>query len=490
MTTLRPSSSKTARAAGPARAGLAALLLALPLPGGAADADRRARILAPTADFSAAERWEALSGGTATNRTRFGAKAFSQFSAGLALARRADFFIGDGLFRRPWITAPASTRSADGLGPLYNARACQRCHLRDGRGHPPADDGDSRVSMLARLGIPAPGGARPDPVYGEQLQDLAIPGHAPEGRLELRYRERPVALAGGETASLRVPAYRIREPGYGPLHPAVRLSPRVAQPMIGLGLLEAVAEADLLARADPHDADGDGISGRPNRLPDGRLGRFGWKAGQPGLRAQIAAALSADLGLSSPDRDAEWGDCTAAQAACRAAPHGESPEDGDVEAPELFIQKLLAYARNLAVPTRRGADDSAVLRGKRLFYGSGCAGCHTPKHATRRDYPEAALAGQLIWPYTDLLLHDMGEGLADGLPEGAASGREWRTPPLWGIGLTEAVSGHTQFLHDGRARNLLEAVLWHGGEARASRDAVAGMEPAERAALLAFLNSL
>ena len=490
MTIPRPSSSKTGPA-GPARAGLAALLLALPAAGSAMDAAERARILAPAADFAAAERWEALPGGTATNRKRFGAKAFSQFSAGLALARRADFFIGDGLFRRPWITAPASTRSADGLGPLYNARACQRCHLQDGRGHPPATDDDSRVSMLARLGIPAPGGgAQPEPVYGAQLQDLAIPGHAPEGRLEIRYRERPVRLAGGETASLRVPAYRVREPGYGPLHPEVRLSPRVAQPMIGLGLLEAVAEADLLARADPHDADGDGISGRPHRLPDGRLGRFGWKAVQPDLRGQIASALSADLGLSSPDRDQEWGDCTAAQAACRAAPHGESPEDGGVEVPELFIEKLLAYSRNLAVPARRGADDPAVLRGKELFYGSGCIGCHAPKHATRRDYPEAALAGQLIWPYTDLLLHDMGAGLADGLPEGAASGREWRTPPLWGIGLTEAVSGHTQFLHDGRARNLLEAVLWHGGEAQASRDAVAAMAPAERAALLAFLNSL
>ena len=490
MTIPRPSSSK-AGAAGRARAGLAALLLALPAAGSAMDAAERARILAPTADFATAERWETLSGGTATNRKRFGAKAFSQFSAGLALARRADFFIGDGLFRRPWITAPASTRSADGLGPLYNARACQRCHLQDGRGHPPAADDDSRVSMLARLGIPAPGGdAQPDPVYGAQLQDLAIPGHAPEGRLEIRYRERPVRLAGGETASLRVPEYRVREPGYGPLHPKVRLSPRVAQPMIGLGLLEAVAEEDLLARADPLDADGDGISGHPQRLPDGRLGRFGWKAGQPDLRGQIVAALSADLGLSSPDQDQEWGDCTAAQAACRAAPHGESPEDGDVEVPELFIEKLLAYSRNLAVPARRDADDPTVLRGKELFYGSGCTGCHAPKHATRRDYPEAALAGQLIWPYTDLLLHDMGAGLADGLPEGAANGREWRTPPLWGIGLTAAVSGHTQFLHDGRARNLLEAVLWHGGEAQASRDAVAAMAPKERAALLAFLNSL
>ena len=481
---------------------LAPLLAPLPAWGDApavAQENRRAAILAPASDFSRAERWEELSGGTATNRTRFGPKAFSQFSTGLALASQADFFIGDGLFRRPWVTAPSSTRSADGLGPLYNARACQRCHLRDGRGHPPEASADGAVSMVLRLSRPAPAGARahslPDPVYGHQLQDLAIPGHPPEGRIEVRYREVTVAVSAGAALMLRRPEYRIADLGYGPMHAEVRLSPRVAPPMIGLGLLEAVAEEAIVAAADPTDRDGDGISGRPNRVWSTRhkrvmLGRFGWKAEQPGLPEQSASAFFHDMGLSNPLHAEEWGDCTEAQRRCRTAPHGESEEDGGFEVPQAFMKPLLIYVRNLAVPARREVSDATVLRGKKLFYNAGCTGCHAPKMATRKDYPIRALAGQLIWPYTDLLLHDMGDGLADDHPEGEASGREWRTPPLWGIGLTQDVSGHTYFLHDGRARNLAEAVLWHGGEAKASRDQFAAMQPAQRDALIAFLNSL
>jgi CxxC motif-containing protein (DUF1111 family) len=273
------------------------------------------------------------------------------------------------------------------------------------------------------------------------------------------------------------------------------LSPRVAPPMIGLGLLEAVADADILARADPDDADGDGISGRPNRVWSADReaivpGRFGWKAGEPTIDQQGSHAMAGDIGIANPLAPAAWGDCTAAQAACRAAPDGNSPRYDGLEASRQMMDQILFYARNLAVPARRGADDPTVLRGKQLFYESGCAGCHVPKLATRRDWEVPALAGQLIWPYSDLLLHDMGEALADDRPEGVASGREWRTPPLWGIGLTEDVNGHTYFLHDGRARNLTEAILWHGGEAQAARDAFAGMTKADRDTMLAFLSSL
>ena len=151
---------------------------------------------------------------------------------------------------------------------------------------------------------------------------------------------------------------------------------------------------------------------------------------------------------------------------------------------------VLFYTRNLAVPARRNAGAPTVLRGKALFYEIGCIACHKPKFATARDYEVPALAGQLIWPYSDLLLHDMGDGLADHRPEGRADGREWRTQPLWGIGYTEAVNGHTFFLHDGRARNLTEAILWHGGEAEPARDAFAGLPKEDRDALIAFLNSL
>ena len=501
----------------------------------APDPDERAAILAPASRFDAAERWERLSGGSATNRRRFDRDAFSQPSTNLSFEARAEFAIGNALFRRLWVSAPSSTRSADGLGPLYNARACQRCHLKDGRGHPPANAQDSTVSMLIRLSVPPRTEAErarlasgreavvPEPTYGTQLQDLAAPGHVAEGRILITRTPREVTLEGAAPVVLETPRYAIGDLGHGPLDPRVMLSPRVAPPMIGLGLLEAIAESDVTARADPHDADGDGISGRARRVwspSNGRmmLGRFGWKAGAATIVDQSAAAMSGDIGISSPLAPAPWGECTERQRACRAGPHGagtgadssagaETAQDSDrFEAPAAVMDAIVFYSRHLAVPARRGEDDPAVLRGKALFHRSGCIGCHTPKHATRTDWPIEPLAGQLIWPYTDLLLHDMGEDLADGRPEGdvrghagsdaqgdaggGASGREWRTAPLWGIGLTEVVNGHTRFLHDGRARNLTEAILWHGGEGQPSRDAFRAMSNEERGALLAFLKSL
>jgi CxxC motif-containing protein (DUF1111 family) len=271
------------------------------------------------------------------------------------------------------------------------------------------------------------------------------------------------------------------------------LSPRVAPPMIGVGLLEAVSEADILAWADPDDANGDGISGRPNRVwndvrQQPQLGRFGWKAGEPTIAQQSAHAFAGDVGISSPLARDPWGDCTEREADCRGAPHGVDADNEFEVTPEMF-ELLVFYSRNLAVPARRKVGDRQVLEGKRLFYQSGCAACHRPKYVTRRDPAMPEQSHQLIWPYTDMLLHDMGEGLADGRPEGLASGSEWRTAPLWGIGLTQTVSGHTNLLHDGRARNALEAILWHGGEAEAARQRVVAMSKAEREALLAFLES-
>ena len=333
----------------------------------------------------------------------------------------------------------------------------------------------------------------PEPTYGGQLQDVAVPGLAAEGRIRIARTEREVVLDDGTEATLEEPRYAIDDTGYGPLDPSVMTSPRVASPMIGLGLLEAVAESDILARADPDDTDGDGISGRARRVwsPEhGRmmLGRFGWKAGTASIVDQSAVAISGDIGISSPLAPAPWGECTERQQICRLAPHGATA--GGFEAPAAVMDAIVFYSRHLAVPARRGADDPTVLQGKAVFYRIGCTGCHTPKHATRSDWPVEELAGQLIWPYTDLLVHDMGDGLADGRPEGGASGREWRTAPLWGIGLTNAVNGHTRFLHDGRARNLVEAILWHGGEAEAATAAFRSMSRPERNALLAFLNSL
>ena len=476
---------------------------------GGDDAARKAAVIQPTNDFSKPEAFELRPGGAATSLRAPGRNAFSFSSSNMSFERELDFKIGNGIFRRIWVSAPSTTRSSDGLGPLYNAHACQRCHLKDGRGHAPVANWpqDNAISMLIRLSIPPQSdedrealvsgrvGSIPDPVYGGQLQDFAVPGLVAEGRIHIDYTEVPVTLADGHVVTLRAPRYTIADLGFGPLHDDVMLSPRVAPPMIGLGLLEFVTVEDILANADPEDRDGDGISGKANMVWDEvsqgvALGRFGWKAGQPTLRQQNAAAFAGDIGISTTMFQAGYGDCSIHQTACRNAPNGNHAHLDDVEAPDVMLDLTTFYSRNLAVPARRDMAARAVLDGKRVFYEAGCTGCHIPKFVTQRDKSQPEQSFQLIWPYSDMLLHDMGPGLADNRPDGGASGQEWRTPPLWGIGLTETVNGHTQFLHDGRAQSLLEAILWHGGEAETARDAVVGLDTAERDNLLKFLESL
>jgi CxxC motif-containing protein (DUF1111 family) len=459
---------------------------------------------------AALEPGEESPGGEATSRHRTDATdAFSHFSPNMGLAKELDFKLGNAIFRKFWVSAPSSTKSSDGLGPLYNARACQSCHLKDGRGHPPRSDRieDRSVSMFLRLSIPpetdahrrALGQGRlaiiPEPTYGAQLQELGVQGHAGEGRMLVTYEEMPVALAGGEVVSLRRPSYRIADLGYGPLHPRTMISPRMAPQMIGLGLIEAIPSEAILAREDPDDRDGDGISGRANRswsIENKRLmlGRFGWKAGQPTVLQQSAEAFSGDIGIGTWINPQAWGDCTALQARCREAPHGDSERTLQEEINAKLLDLVGFYARNLAVPRRRDPAAPDILAGKQLFHASGCAACHAPSFTTGDASPDPHLRRQTIWPYSDFLLHDMGDGLADGRPEGLADGREWRTAPLWGIGLTETVNGHTFFLHDGRARNVTEAILWHGGEAERARDAFARLSGEDRRRLIAFVNSL
>jgi CxxC motif-containing protein (DUF1111 family) len=446
--------------------------------------------------FTQAEPGEALSAGTATVN-QFDQNAFSLPSANLPPSRRLDFSVGNSFFRNPWVTAPATTTARDGLGPLFNTNGCQNCHIKDGRGHPPAADALSSVSMLVRLSIPAGPehaaiierlGVLAEPTYGGQLQDMANPGVAPEGKVRVSYSSERVTFADGLEVELRKPTLEITQLGYGALHPETQFSVRIAPPMIGLGLLEAIPEAAILANADPDDLNGDGISGRANQVWDHAqqrttLGRFGWKAGQPTLNQQNADAFANDMGLTSTLIAHD--NCTTVQTDCLQAPHGGEPEVSD-----NILATVLFYTRNLAVPARRDVDAPEVIAGKNLFHQAGCQSCHTPQFTTAADAAEAELANQVIRPYSDLLLHDMGEGLADNRPEFLATGREWRTAPLWGIGLTETVNGHTQFLHDGRARNLLEAILWHGGEAEAAKQTVLTFNADERSALLAFLNSL
>ncbi|ALI00244.1 thiol oxidoreductase [Pseudomonas sp. FW306-02-F02-AA] len=468
---------------------LSALLLALGL-SACDDAPR----------FTKAEPGEARSGGAATVR-KTDQNAFSLPSANLSPTRRLDFSVGNSFFRSPWVIAPSTTTARDGLGPLFNTNACQNCHIKDGRGHPPTADSNNAVSMLVRLSIPnEPAYAKliehmgvvPEPVYGGQLQDMAVPGVAPEGKVRVDYDPLPVRFTDGTEIELRKPRLLITQLGYGPMHPDTLFSARVAPPMIGLGLLEAISDADILANADAQAKAKNGIAGRPNRVWDDAqqktvLGRFGWKAGQPNLNQQNVHAFSGDMGLTTSLRP--FDDCTPAQTDCLQAPNGNGP-DGEPEVSDNILRLVLFYSRNLAVPARRDVNGAQVLAGKNLFYQAGCQSCHTPKFTTAANAAEPELANQVIRPYSDLLLHDMGEGLADNRSEFQASGRDWRTPPLWGIGLTQAVSGHTQFLHDGRARNLLEAVLWHGGEARAAQQQVLAFNAEQRAALLAFLNSL
>lgn len=470
----------------------------------------RARVFAvtrPASDFSKAQPFEANSGGTATSGASVNANAFSFPSANLKGEGRADFSVGNGLFRKVWVSSPSSTQASDGLGPLFNARSCQRCHLKDGRGHPPSGPDDLATSMFLRLSVPPRTDEErdalasktvlriPEPTYGGQLQDFAVPGLPAEGRMVITYEEVTVAPNAGESATLRKPSYDVSDLGYGQLDPDVMLSPRVAPPMIGLGLLEAIHPGDILAQADPDDSDGDGISGKPSMVRNPAtgemvLGRFGWKASKPTVRAQSAAAFAGDIGISNPGSPDPFGDCTQKQADCRAMPSGIQARLGDTEAPDPVLDLVTFYSKNLAVPARRDVDDDQVLRGKSLFYDAGCSSCHTPNYVTSRNAGSFEHAFQLIWPYSDLLLHDMGEGLADNRPVGDASGSEWRTPPLWGIGLTKTVNGHSFFLHDGRARSLLEAILWHGGEAQNARDAVIAMESDQRADLIRFVESL
>lgn len=450
--------------------------------------------------FTQAEPGEALSGGSATIR-KSDQNAFSMPSANLSPVRRLDFSVGNSFFRNPWVIAPSTTTARDGLGPLFNTNACQNCHIKDGRGHPPEPGDSNAVSMLVRLSIPDSAayaevikrnGVVPEPTYGGQLQDMAVPGIAPEGKVRVEYDPLTIRFRDGMTVELRQPTLRITQLGYGPMHPYTHASARIAPPMIGLGLLEAIPEAAILANADPDDKNDNGISGRPNWVWDDAqqkvvMGRFGWKAGQPTLNQQNAHAFAGDMGLTTRLKTTD--DCTPAQTDCRNAPNGNGP-DGEPEVSDNILRLVEFYTRNLAVPARRNVDDPQVLAGKNLFFKAGCQQCHTPQFTTRTDAAEPELANQVIRPYSDLLLHDMGEGLADNRTEFQASGREWRTPPLWGLGLTETVSGHTQLLHDGRARNVMEAILWHGGEAQAAQRQVLAFDADQRAALLAFLNSL
>jgi len=447
-------------------------------------------------------------------------ESYSKPSSNIPASRKGDFFIGNAFFRQPWVVAPASTDSRDGLGPLFNVAACQSCHIKDGRGHAPMSAEDDADSLLIRLAMPATTPEQqqqlqnslvekiPHAVYGGQLQDRGIQGVAAEARVQVKWTPVPVKFADGHVETLRRPTYTLSNPGYGEFDPELMVSPRIALPMIGLGLLEQIPDADIQRQADAKDKDGNGVTGKYNWVLDPQtgktaLGRFGWKAGQTRLLTQNQSAFNEDMGLTSRIRPIE--SCTKNQPDCLKAPTG-ADEQGDggppVEVSNDVAKFVEFYTRNLAVPHRRNADDPVVLAGKKQFYDMGCVQCHTPRYKLpTTDDDRLEQHGQIIYPYTDMLLHDMGDDLADRtiagkLPpksaqvEFLANSFEWRTPALWGIGLAQTVDSQATFLHDGRARTPMEAVLWHGGEAEQQKQQVLKLDKKGREALNAFLLSL
>ena len=436
--------------------------------------------------------------------TRTDALAFNQPSPALLGAGLTYHATGQGVFEQPF--------TLQQLAPLWNNEKCSGCHVNGGRS--PLGRDPLVPQLLFRVSVPGvadDGGPKPVPGIGGQIQPFVIVngvrGIGPEGTVSTTYAEQLQAFADGQTYSLRTPTYT---PSVS-LPAGTMLSPRIGQQVAGLGLLEAVAEQDILALADPNDQDHDGITGRPNWVWDAAaqqttLGRFGWKANQPNLLQQAAAAFNGDLGITSPFFPLEsnvpgggrnkrgpgvklpsggLSSLTAAAITLRTSASLTTPTD--INTDELFATAF--YTGTLGVPATRSANDPQVLAGQALFVAAKCAACHTPVLRTSSQAPYG-LGGQTIHPYTDLLLHDMGPGLADNRPDFLATGTEWRTAPLWGLGLSATTSSHTNYLHDGRARNVLEAVMWHGGEGDFSRRYVAQLAQADRDALVAFVKSL
>lgn len=447
-------------------------------------------------------------------------ESYSKPSSNITASRKGNFFIGNAFFKQPWVVAPSSTDSRDGLGALFNVAACQSCHIKDGRGHAPVNAEDNADSLLIRLAMPARTEEQRKalynsdvekvihPVYGGQLQDRGVQGVPAEAKIAVNWTEVPITFTDGHVVNLRRPDFQLENPGYGPFDPELMVSPRVALPMIGLGLLEYIPDDSIIRQADANDDDQDGISGKYNWVIDPEtgkksLGRFGWKAGQTRLITQNMSAFNEDMGLTSRIRPVE--SCTKNQPQCLAAPTG-ADDQGDglppVEVSNEVAKFVEFYTQNLAVPNRRNADSKMVLAGKKRFYDIGCQDCHTPRYQLPKgDDDRLEQQGQIIYPYTDLLLHDMGEDLADRtiagkLPakedqvEFLATSYEWRTPALWGIGLAQSVDSQATFLHDGRARTLMEAVLWHGGEAESHKEQVLNLDEQGRKELEAFLSSL
>jgi len=433
-------------------------------------------------EFPYDANYEIKSGGSQTVIDA-GRGAFGHIFPNISSSNAFEHEVGDKEFGATFVSAPALLNP--GLGPVYNNVSCISCHVNDGRGVPTQTNG-LLSSLLFRLSIPSgnDGNEAPQaiPMFGGQLQDKSIFGFPAEGKVTINYQEQVVQLLD-EVATVRVPTYTISNT-YKELPSGYRFSPRMAPPVFGLGLLEAIDDATLKSFEDVNDANNDGISGKANYVLNGRtntymIGKFGWKAEAPTVEHQVAGAYVEDMGITSPVFHQE-------------SSHGQFtlPFVNNTDINDSILRSVTRYVQTLAVPARRNLTDPSVIKGKALFAKLKCSGCHIPAITTGVNVAFAEVSNQRIFPYTDLLLHDMGNELGDNRPTYKANGNEWRTAPLWGIGLTQAVNGHTFFMHDGRARSLTEAILWHGGEGAKSKEGFTKLSKAERQDLLNFLGSL
>ncbi len=441
---------------------------------------------------------KALTAGDLTH-FKYSPDAFAMEAGNLPWGLSLAFDEGDGFFERAYLVTGNYSKGndpadRDGLGPLFNGNSCESCHFSDGRAAPPQKPGEPLAGLLLRVSVPGKGmhgGPNPHPIYGGQLADKAIEGHKPEVDIDISYEIIEGQFADGENYSLRKPTYTIAKAHYGDMGDDAMISPRIGPHVAGLGLLDALTDDTILEKADPDDKDGDGISGKPNMVWDVEnqkmsVGKYGWKAETPTIKQQTADAAVNDMGVTNPQFTMQ--NCTDAQLDCTNALHGTSGNEDEMTAAQL--DNVTTYLEFLSIPGRDYLDNPDVQRGEQLFVESSCSACHRTDMVTGTEHRRKRLQNQKISPYTDLLLHNMGEGLADHRPSYDADGYEWRTAPLWGIGMVKITNGHTNFLHDGRARSLSEAILWHGGEAEKAKQQYVAMSKQDRESLVKFLKSI
>lgn len=415
-------------------------------------------------------------------------KAFAKPMSAMSSEEETLFYVGRSFFKTPWVEAPSATTARDGLGPLFSANTCRNCHPNNGAGVALSKDGSMSRSLLLRLShktstnqtLLKTVGFEPDSTYGAQLSRNGNQKVVKEGTATVTYESIKGTYPDGERYELRSPSYDIKDLGYGALDKETIIAARIGSALIGLGQLELISEKDILVHEDAEDMDGNGISGKANYAFDPetnttKLGRFTWKASATTVKHQSAAAAHNDMGLSNPLFPQH--NCTQKQKACLES---VVPSGYVHDLPEHRLEAITYYVSNLAIPKQREVGEHRD--GEKLFESLNCTACHVPSYKTA--------SGITISPYSDLLLHDMGAGLADGRSEFLATGSEWRTAPLWGIGLYATVSGEANYLHDGRARSIEEAILWHGGEAQKSKAEFMALSKIDRNKVLMFLKSI